>query len=111
MLNRALIQPDPAIYLGMVADLMQASAEGISLDDVFLRLEDAEIMLRIDRAVTPTMAKAPTLGLWELEQLRTIENVVRLGHIDTVSRGRIDFAQDRWRSHETLSSSIAPRTG
>ena len=38
-------------------------------------------MLRIDRSVTPTMAKAPTLGTWELDQLRTIENVVRLGHI------------------------------
>ena len=58
-----------------------------------MRQADAGIMLRIDRAVTPTMAKAPTLGMWELEQLRTIENVVRLGHIDTVRRGRIDLAQ------------------
>jgi hypothetical protein len=49
-------------------------------------------MLRIDRSVTPTMAKAPTLGTWELEQLRTIENVVRRGHIDTVRPGRIDLA-------------------
>ena len=30
-------------------------------------------MLRIDRSVTPTMAKAPTLGTWELELLRSIE--------------------------------------
>ena len=79
MLNRAVIQPDPAIYLGMVADMMQAAGAAPSLDDLFLRLEDAGIMLRIDRSVTPTMAKAPTLGMWELEQLRTIENVVRRG--------------------------------
>ncbi len=46
-------------------------------------------MLRIDRSRTPTMAKAPTLGTWELEQLRTIEHVVRRGHISAVSRGRI----------------------
>jgi hypothetical protein len=92
MLNRALIQPDPAIYLGMVADLMRAAGAAASLPDLFLRLEDAGIMLRIDRSVTPTMAKAPTLGTWELERLRTIEHVVRLGHIDTVSRGRIDLA-------------------
>jgi hypothetical protein len=91
MLNRALIQPDPAIYLGMVADMMQAAGAAASLDDLFLRLEDAGIMLRIDRTVTPTMAKAPTLGMWELEQLRTIENVIRLGHIATVRRGRIDL--------------------
>jgi NAD(P)-binding Rossmann-like domain len=91
MLNRALIQPNPAIYLGMVADMMAAAGAEGSLDDLFRRLEDAGIMVRIDRTVTPTMAKAPTLGMWELEQLRTIENVVRLGHIKTVSRGRIEL--------------------
>jgi hypothetical protein len=93
MLNRALIQPDPVVYLGMVADMMRAAAESTSLDDVFLRLEEAGIMLRIDRAATPTMAKAPTLGTWELDLLRSIENVVRLGHLDTVRRGRIDLTE------------------
>jgi hypothetical protein len=92
MLNRALIQPDPAIYLGMVADMMTAAATAPSLDELFLRLEEVDIMQRIDRSVTPTMAKAPTLGRWELDQLRTIDNVVRLGHIQTVRRGRIDLA-------------------
>ena len=92
MLNRALIQPDPVIYLGMVADMMQSASASSSLPDLFLRLEEAGIMLRIDRSVTPTMAKAPTLGTWELELLRSIEDVVRLGHIDTVRRGRIDLA-------------------
>ncbi len=92
MLNRALIQPDPAIYLGMVADLMQAAGSADSLDNLFLGLEELGIMLRIDRSITPTMAKAPTLGTWELEQLRSIEHVVHRGHIDSVRRGRIDFA-------------------
>ncbi len=92
MLNRAVIQPDPVIYLGMVADTMQAAGTAASLDDLFLRLEDAGIMLRIDRSVRPTMAKAPTLGTWELELLRGIENVVRQGHIDSVRRGRLDLA-------------------
>ena len=92
MLNRALIQPDPAIYLGMVADLMAAAASAPSLPELFLRLEELDIMQRIDRSVTPTMAKAPTLGRWELDQVRTIEDVVRLGHIASVRRGRIDLA-------------------
>lgn len=89
MLNRAVIQPDPAIYTGMVADMMQAAAAGASLEDVFLRLEDAGVMIRIDRSVTPTMARAPTLGVWELERLRSIERVVRRGHIRRVDPGRI----------------------
>ena len=41
MLNRAAVQPDPAIFLGMVADTMQAAEAATSLDDLFLRLEDA----------------------------------------------------------------------
>ena len=38
-------------------------------------------MLRIDRSLTPTMAKAPTLGEWELELLRSVDDVVRHGHL------------------------------
>ncbi len=89
MFNRAVIQPDPAVFVGMAADTMRAAAEAATLEDLFLRLEDAGIMLRIDRTVTPTMAKTPTLATWELDQLRTIENVVRLGHIRLVEPGRI----------------------
>ena len=92
MLNRAVVQPDPAVFLGMVADTMQAAEAATTLEDLFLRLEDAGIMLRIDATVTPTMAKTPTLATWELEQLRTIENVVRRGHIRTVDRGKLTFA-------------------
>ena len=91
MLNRAVVQPDPAVFLGMVADTMQAAEAATSLDDLFLRLEDAGIMLRIDRTVRPTMAKTPTLATWELEQLRTLENVVRRGHLEHVERGKLTF--------------------
>ena len=89
MLNRAVIQPDPAVFLEMAAGMMQAAADGSSLDDVFLRLEDAGTMLRIDRSVTPTMARAPTLGTWELERLRSVERVVRRGHVRRVEPGHL----------------------
>jgi hypothetical protein len=89
MLNRAVVQPDPAVFIGMAADLMQAAASSGSLDEVFLRLEDAGVMLRVDRSVTPTMARAPTLGTWELDLLRSIEHVVRLGHVRRVDPGRL----------------------
>ena len=92
MMNRAVVQPDPAIFTGMAADTMQAAAESTSLEDLFLRLEGAGIMLRIDRTVVPTMAKAPTLAAWELEQLRTLGNVVRRGHLEGVDRGKLTFA-------------------
>ena len=93
MLNRAVVQPDPTVALGLGADTMAAAADAESLDDLFLRLEDAGVMLRIDRDVTPTMAKTPTLGAWELELLRTIEHVVRLGHIEHVTEREIVLEQ------------------
>ena len=89
MLNRAVVQPDPVVALGLAADTMAAAADAESLDDLFLRLEAAGVMLRIDRDVVPTMAKTPTLGAWELDLLRTIEHVVRLGHIEHVTRREI----------------------
>jgi hypothetical protein len=89
MLNRAVVQPDPAVGLGLAADTMEAAASAASLDDLFLRLEAAGVMLRIDRKVMPTMAKTPTLAAWELDLLRTVENVVRRGHIRHVTRREI----------------------
>lgn len=89
MLNRAVVQPDPRVALGLAADMMEAAASAESLDDLFLRLEAADVLFRIDRTVLPTMAKTPTLARWELELLRTIERVVRLGHVRHVTRREI----------------------
>src|SRR4051794_6779531 len=86
MLNRAVVQPEPAVSLALAADTMAAAADAESLDDLFLRLEAAGMMLRVDRDVMPTMAKTPTVGAWELDLLRGIENVVRLGRIKHVTR-------------------------
>jgi hypothetical protein len=47
------------------------------------------VMMRVDPRVTPSMAKTPTLAHWELDRLRTIENVVRLGHLRHVEPGRL----------------------
>jgi NAD(P)-binding Rossmann-like domain len=92
MLNRAVVQPDPVVALGLAADTMEAANGAESLDDLFFRLEAAGVMLRIDRDAVPTMAKTPTLGLWELELLRTIERVIRRGHIEHVTDREIGFA-------------------
>jgi hypothetical protein len=91
MLNRATAQPNPAVFMRMAADSMEAAVQASSPDDLFLRLEQAGVMLRIDQSVTPTMAKTPTLAQWELDQLRAIENVTRLGHLKHVTASRLVF--------------------
>ena len=83
MFNRAAVQPDPVINLGMVADILT------SPDDLFLHMEAAGVMFRVDPRVTPSMAKTPTLAQWELDRLRMIENVVRLGYVRHVEPGRV----------------------
>jgi hypothetical protein len=89
MLNRAVVQPDPVVALQLAVDTMVAAADAESLDDMFLRLEAAGVMLRIDTCAAPTMAKTPTLSLWELQLLRSVDNVVRLGHVRCVTQGQI----------------------
>ena len=93
MLNRAVIQPDPATYLGMFASLLEAASTTRSLPDLFTSLEEQGTMLRLDPAVTPSMAKAPTLGRWELDLLRSIQRVVRLGRIRSVRPGRLELEE------------------
>ena len=102
MLNRAVVQPDPVVTLGLVADTMAAAAGAKSPDDLFLRLEAAGVMLRLDIDVVPTMAKTPTLGTWELDLLRNVERVVRLGHIKHVTGRELVL--------ENGSISLAPRS-
>jgi hypothetical protein len=92
MLNRAVVQPDPAVFIGMAADTMEAAAAAATPEAMFVDLEERGVMLRVDRSVTPTMAKTPTLATWELDLLRSIEDVVRRGHLARVGRGRLHFA-------------------
>ena len=89
MFNRAFVQPDPVINLGTAADILEAAREATSPDELFLNMEAAGVMLRVDPRVTPSMAKTPTLAYWELDRLRSIENVVRLGHVRHVEPGRV----------------------
>lgn len=102
MLDRAVVQPDPVVALGMAADILESAIGARTTDDLFLNLEAAGVMLRIDPDVLPTMAKTPTLGRWELEKLRTIERVIRLGHIKRVDQSEIVF--------DELSVPLAPRS-
>ena len=92
MLDRAVVQPDPVVFLGTAADILEAAVAARSPEHLFLLMEEAGLMLRFDRSVTPTMAKIPTLARWELDRLRTIEHVVRLGHVQHVEPGRLLLA-------------------
>ncbi|MFE7407256.1 pyridine nucleotide-disulfide oxidoreductase [Isoptericola sp. NPDC057559] len=91
MFDRAVIQPDPAVFLAMAGSLMAAAEVASSADDLFVRLEAEGIMVRIDQGVRPRMARTPTLGRWELDLLRTVAQVVRRGHLHRVTPGKLEL--------------------
>jgi hypothetical protein len=63
--------------------------EAQSVADLFDRLETKGCLLRIDRSVRPTMYRCAILSRAELDQLRRIDDVVRMGHVQAVEPGRV----------------------
>ncbi|MFD4421733.1 NAD(P)-binding protein [Agromyces sp. NPDC058484] len=72
-----------------IALQLEAAAQATSADDLFDRLELHGLLLRVDERVTPTMYKAPTMSTAELELLKRIDDVVRLGHVRRIDRGEV----------------------
>jgi hypothetical protein len=88
-LNRAFFQPGrPRTFEGVVLQL-EAMVASSTVDEVYERLESHELMLRIDPDVAPTMMKGGTLSVRELEQLRRVRDVIRLGHVERIEPDRI----------------------
>ena len=75
--------------IGSVIGQFQAIAEATSIPDLFERLEERGLLVRIDKSVEPTMYRCAVVSQAELEQLRRIENVVRLGRLRLVESTKI----------------------
>jgi len=89
--NRKFQQPltlIPEFYRGVAVQL-EEMAKATSMDDLFGRLDAESIFLRIDPKVTPTMFRGAVVSEREVELLRQIENVVRLGHVRRIERDKI----------------------
>src|SRR6202042_763771 len=71
MLNRAFFQPGEALlttFEGIVLEL-EAVAESESIDQVFDRLEEHQVMLRFYPSVQPSISKGATVSPAELDRL------------------------------------------
>ena len=83
LIDRASFQPLDLVVASMegVALDLEAAAGAESMDDLFRRLEDRGRVLRIDPDVEPEMYHCATVNAWELERLRSVRDVVRLGRV------------------------------
>jgi hypothetical protein len=92
LLNRMHVQPSFDFFehtFGAFAMELEAARDASSIDDLFARLEAATLLRRIDPAVTPTMYRCATVSDAEVEQMRRVTNVVRLGHVRAIEPGQI----------------------
>ena len=67
----------------------QAAAEATDIDDLFARLEASDRLIRLDQSARATMYRSTMLSAAEIDALRQIEDVVRLGHVRRIEGGRL----------------------
>ncbi|MFY9589014.1 MAG: FAD/NAD(P)-binding protein [Actinomycetota bacterium] len=93
--DRRAVQPLKLVgqFVEWFAQQMEAAAQAESVDDFLLRLEAAGGHVRLDPNVEPSVYRGPTLSAHEREQLRSIENVVRLGRVLHVGSSEIKLEQ------------------
>ncbi|MFK7863273.1 MAG: NAD(P)/FAD-dependent oxidoreductase [Pseudohongiellaceae bacterium] len=92
LIDRKNTQPTEEFFMdsiGAQASQMEAIAESSSIEDMFRRLEKAGVFLRIDEEIWPEMFHGATISQLELQELRRIKNIVRLGRVREIGSDAI----------------------
>lgn len=92
--NRTFTQPLDLLassYMQLQARWVESAAACTDTADFVHRLEADGVMVRIDPDVEPGVFRGATISLLELDALRGIENVVRLGRVHHVGTSQITF--------------------
>ena len=93
MIDRANVQPGPSgwrgYFLGFMLAQLDAICEATDLADLFRRLEGSGVLMRVDPGVEPTVFHAANVSRGELDQLRRVGEIVRLGRVHAIEPARI----------------------
>ncbi len=98
LLNRLNTQPSLDYFdasIGSIAVQFESIAQATSIEDMFDRLEAGGYFLRIDPTRRPTMFHGATITELEIEALRRIKNVVRLGRVQRITADEIILEHGR----------------
>ncbi|MEC8297975.1 MAG: NAD(P)/FAD-dependent oxidoreductase, partial [Pseudomonadota bacterium] len=99
LLNRKNTQPLNDFFfdsIGAQANQMEAIAASSSIEDMFDKLEERGVLLRIDKKVRPSMFHGATVSELELKALQTLPSVVRQGRVKHISRDKLRFEDTTW---------------
>ncbi len=77
--------------IGAQARQMEAIAGASSINNLFERLEGAGVLCRIDETVWPEMYHGATISKQELESLRRIKTIIRMGRVKHIEQDEITF--------------------
>ena len=98
LINRAITQPGKDFFPkagSAIANQFDAMIAAQSVDDLFLRLEEAGNMIRLDPDIMPTMFHYATLSEGEAEQLRRIQTVIRDERVERLTPGKMLMQSDK----------------
>lgn len=87
LVNRLTTQPGEEFFkdsIGGQATQMECIANASSVEDLFLRMEASDQMLRIYPDHTPTMFHFATVSKGEISILQRIKNVIRMGRVQAL---------------------------
>ena len=92
LLDRRTLQPAGEFteyFLKDRAAQFEALVQAQSIPDLFKRLETAGCLLRLDKTIEPKMYRCATVSLPELEQLKRIQNIIRMGRVRRIEKDEI----------------------
>lgn len=96
VLNRANFQPGEdffALFCKSIADQAEAAALADSVGDLFARLESVDELLRLDPTIEPEAYHCAILSQRELDDLRRIKGVIRMGHVTAIESDAVRMEQ------------------
>ena len=96
-INRMYMQPLEQVgsYLQQQAAWLESAAACTDAKDFARRFESTGVLMRLDPNVEPEVFRGATLSVDELEELRSIDNVVRHGRVRRIEPKQIHFDSER----------------
>lgn len=105
LLDRRSYQPGEEYFAAVckgLADQVESVAIAGSVEEILLNLEAREFLTRIDPSITPEAYHCAVISPGELDQLRSITDVVRLGRVTRLTSEEIVL------EHGAVASSANP---
>lgn len=95
MINRASQQPGLEFFsqsIGGIANQYEVAATARSVREFCEGMEAAGLWLRLDPSVWPTLMHAANVTALEIEQLRRIDSVIRMGRVQTIAASKLKLS-------------------